>query len=249
MTPEINSYEGAGYVPGLPPGARKKTSAQSIRETHRKVTKAFQEIGFQALNAADYERTMMLPVGRGRLACDETGDFDPYAPRPGYNPKAHGNYPRHVHSTITDGEYKEVRDPVEHLAALNTHKWADQPLERRKRFTLTPDDQMQNLKAQIESERAARLYQEKEFEARMANTPLPVNLPASAEADILRLELQQERAERRALEDRVNTLLSRFEAAPVAAVAPVIEEETDEETEPEPDEEEVPATPVIKRKR
>jgi hypothetical protein len=168
----------------------------------------FKEIGENALNAADFERTMHLPVGRGRLACDpETGEFDKGAPRPAYNSDNQPEFPRHVHSTITEGEYKVVSNKEEYDDALATRKWQHWPLERKKRFTLTEADQLMSMKGELTAERAARLDLEKRIEVGAFGAS-----PDSREnASLLAAELQQEREARKALEDRVNALLARLE--------------------------------------
>ena len=204
----INSYDGPGFVGA---GAGKPQKRDGVKLTHRELMSKFCKIGDEALNAGDYARTMHLPVGKGRLACDpDTGDFDKDADRPRYDPSKQPFYPRFVHSTITEGEQIVVENKEEHEQALATRKWADKPIERRKRFTLTPEDQMQNLKGQIEAERAARFQLERQMEAGVFGAG-----PDEKEnANLLALELQQEREARKALEDRVNLLLARLEPKP-----------------------------------
>jgi hypothetical protein len=204
--PEINSYEGPGYVEGAPPGLKRKSSFQSIKETHRDVMDAHERNGIIALNAMDFEKTRHLPVGRGRLACDENGEFDKRARRPHYSPSAHPPYPRQLHSTITEGEYKDVRNREEHMEALSTRLWSETPLERKKRFMLTDEQAMQGLSAEIKGERAARLALEKQLEKGVIITEQPAdNYPNQ-------LAMEEMKAENQALKDRLDQLFSILEA-------------------------------------
>lgn len=204
--PEINSYEGPGYVEGAPPGLKRKSSFQSIKETHRDVMDAHERNGIIALNAMDFERTRHLPVGRGRLACDENGEFDKRARRPTYSPAAHPAYPRQLHSTVTEGEYKDVNNKEDHIAALATRLWSDTPLERKKRFILTDEQAMHNLHAEIKGERAARLMLEKQLENGVIVTEEPFDNSKQ------QLAMEELKAENQALSDRLNQLFSLLEA-------------------------------------
>jgi len=203
----INSYDGPGFVDGANPGARRKSSEQSIKESHRKVMGAMARNGAMALNAADYERTMHLPVGRGRLACDETGAFDAEAHR---NPTPGSVFPMHLHSTITEGEFVSVRDEEEKLEKLATRKWAIKPLEKIRRFT----DQIQKLSLEIQGERAARLMIEKNMqlgifgEGNLEKLPSEdTNVAAIQAAKIA--ELEQKNKE---LSDRFEALMLKLES-------------------------------------
>ena len=206
MSELINSYEGPGYVEGAPPGLKRKSSFQSIKETHRDVMDAHERNGIIALNAMDFEKTRHLPVGRGRLACDENGEFDKRARRPHYSPAAHPPYPRQLHSTITEGEYKDVRNREEHMEALSTRLWSETPLERKKRFMLTDEQAMQGLSAEIKGERAARLALEKQLEKGVIITEQPFDNSQQQAA------MEELKRENQALSDRLNQLFSLLEA-------------------------------------
>ena len=225
MSELINSYEGPGYVEGAPPGLKRKSSQQSIKETHRDVMDAHERNGIIALNAMDFERTRHLPVGRGRLACDENGEFDKRARRPQYNPSAHPSYPRMVHSTVTEGEDKLVFTKDEHVAALGSRMWSDTPLERKKRFILTDEQAMHNLSAEIKGERAARLMMEKQLEKGVIVTEKP--------ADNSELIAAQEalKEENRQLKERLDQLFSLLESRAAATPANPLEPEDEDEDE------------------
>jgi hypothetical protein len=96
---------------------------------------------------------------------------------------------------------------------LATRKWALKPLERIKRFTLTPEDQMQNLKGQIEAERARGLMLEKKLElgifggTNLETLPEGDNVVALQAAKIAELEKSNKE-----LTDRFEALMSRLEA-------------------------------------
>lgn len=210
----INSYDGPGYVGA---NGAKVQKRDGVKLTHREVMNKFKQIGEEALNAADYERTMHLPASKGRLACDpETGEFDKDAPRPHYNPNTAPHYPRAVHSTITEGEWMRVNNADEQREALATRKWSDTPLERKRRFTLTPEDQLMNLKGQVEAERAGRL----DLERRLEVGALGSDGESKENASLMAIQLQQEREAREALEARVNALLAKLEAQEEALTAP-----------------------------
>lgn len=159
---EVNSYDGPGFVGA---GVQAPKRRDGVKLSHRSLMNRFIEIGNEQLNLNDYNRTSHLPLGRGRLACDpETGEFDKDAPRPIYSATKSDSYPRHVHSKITQGEYREVHDKAEHEEFLSTNKWSDTPLERKRVFTLTPEDQMASMKAQLEAERYSRIQLEQRLE-------------------------------------------------------------------------------------
>lgn len=210
----INAYDGPGFVDGASPGTKRKTSEQSIRESHRRMMGAMARNGIMALNASDYERTMHLPIGRGRLACDETGAFDSEANRPMYNPEKAPKFPMHLHSTITEGEFVSVRNEEEMGDKLATRKWAMKPLERVRRFTLTEADQIQKLSLEIQGERAARLMIERNMEMGIFGEKnlekLPTedtNVSALQAAKIA--ELEQKNKE---LNDRFEALMAKLES-------------------------------------
>jgi hypothetical protein len=210
----INSYDGPGFVDGGNPGTRRKSSEQSIKESHRKVMGAMARNGVMALNAADYERTMNLPVGRGRLACDETGAFDAEAYRSPYNPQIAPKFPFHLHSTITEGEFISVRSEEEITEKLATRKWAIKPLEKLRRFTLTEADQIQKLTLEIQGERAARMMIERNLE--MGITGMRnLETPTPQDTDILTLQaakIAELEKQNREINERFEALMTRFEA-------------------------------------
>lgn len=209
MGVSINSYEGPGFVGKGVPAPKVR---DGIKKTLRATIKTFRDLGNKALNAADYERTMNLPVGRGRLACDpETGDFDEDAPRKVYNSKDYPEYPLAVHSTITEGEHYMVRDEEEKLKMLATKKWSMTPLEKKRRFMLTPEDQLMNLKGQVEAERAGRLEMERRLDATLSSN----NNPEAG--TMLAQQLAEERIKREALEARLEALMTKLEAKEVPA--------------------------------
>ena len=207
----MNSYDGPGFVGA---GAGKPQKRDGVRLTHREVMSKFRKIGDEALNAGDYERTMHLPIGKGRLAADpETGDFDKDAERPRYDPSRHPFYPRFVHSTITEGEQLVVEDGNDHEKALATRKWADKPLERKKRFVLTEADQLMSMKGELLGERAARLDMERRLEAGVfGESP-----EAKENASVLAIQLGQQKEMLDKQQETINLLLSRLESLAVQA--------------------------------
>ena len=209
----INAYDGPGFVDGADPRTRRKTSEQSIKESHRRLMGAMSRNGNMALNAADFEKTMHLPVGKGRLACDETGAFDAEAHRNSYNPNTAPQWPMHLHSTITEGEFISVRSEEEKNDKLSTRKWALKPLERIKRFTLTPEDQMQNLKGQIEAERARGLMLEKKLELGIfGGTNLETLPDGDSVAALQAAKIAELEKSNKELTDRFEALMSRLES-------------------------------------
>lgn len=207
MSVEIRSYEGTpNYIKGSPTQVTKR---DGVKKTHRELVRRYRDIGDQALNAADYERTMHLPVGRGRLACDpETGEFDADAIRPQYNPTLHSPYPRYVHSTITVDENQLVYTEQEHQIALATKKWSDKPMERRKRFTLTPEDQMQDFKGQIEAERARNNQLERKLEQLVTGS----SDDSIERASVMEVQLAETKRETADLKARMEVILAQLEA-------------------------------------
>lgn len=214
----VNSYDGPGYVEGV---GMVKPRRDGVKKSHRDLMLKFREIGKQALNAADYERTRHLPIGRGRLACDlETGDFDPDADRLPYNKELAPKYPKHLHSTVTDGEFLSVHSEDEEAAMLATRKWARKPLERKRRFVLTPEDQLQNLKGQIEAERAGRLEMERRLESTVPDQ--------DAESELANL-----RREHEDMKERFEALMLTLAGKAEAAVNAVVPDEGDDDDEDE----------------
>ncbi len=202
MQLQVNNYDGPGFLGTGVPAPPKRNGIELSR---RATVKTFRELGDRALNAADFERTRFLPIGRGRLACDpETGEFDPDAPRRPYNKLDHGEFPMHLHSTITEGEHLEVASEEEKEKALSTRKWSVKPLEKRKRLTLTPEDQLVNLKGQVEAERAGRLEIERRLDSVLADGSNP------EAATMMAQQLESERNARIALEARVEQLMARM---------------------------------------
>lgn len=230
--PAVREYDGTPqYIKGAPAPAKR----DGLKKTLRGTIKTFRDLGDKFMNAIDYERTMHLPVGQGRLACDpETGDFDEDTPRRPYNPAEHSPFPMHLHSTITEGEHIEVRNEEEKQRALATRKWSEKPLEKKKRFTLTPEDQLVNLKGQVEAERAGRLEMERRMEAVLERGP-----DGPETATLLAKQLEEEKQSRLALEARVEQLLT--------AMQNQMNKPTSTTSEIE-DEGEVEATNVRKRK-
>lgn len=204
-------------------GAPLVPKRDSVKLTHRKVSKAFRELGDQALNAADFERTMHLPVGRGRLACDpDTGEFDGDAIRLPHNDSVQPLYPRYVHSTITEGESWLVSSKDEHQLMLATKKWADKPMERKKRFVLTEQDQMQNFQGQLLAERARNNQLEHKVEELLGigGTPDTKEVTTIIESQMIKQseEIELLRAENQVMKDRFEALMSKLEAGSTPTV-------------------------------
>ncbi len=216
MTPSVREVEGGlgQYSKGYTPPPKR----DSVKLTHKKVVKAFRELGDQALNAADFERTRHLPVGRGRLACDpETGEFDADAVRPQYNPGQHPEYPRWIHSTITEGESKLVDTEEDHKFLLATKKWADKPMEKKKRFTLTQEDQMQNFQGQILAERARSNELERRLESLLAGGDNP---EAKENQTLLAMTVDTLAKENEELKARFEALMAKLEEGGTPKVEP-----------------------------
>lgn len=209
MTGAVSAYDGPGFTEV---GAPKPVRRDGVKRSHRKLVGAFVDIGNQALNAADYEATMHLPVGRGRKACDpETGEFDPDANRPAYNPVMHPQFPVALHSTITEGEHEVAHSQSEVDDALASKKWSLVPLEKKKRFVLTADDQMKNLELQIQAERAARFQREKEDTAGITGA----GAAGTEKATMLEIQLREEKEKREALEAKFEALMNKLNAPAV----------------------------------
>lgn len=113
------------------------SSEKGILKTFRQQRATFEKFGDQMLNAADFEATRNLPVGRGRKACDDMGEYDKDAPRPRYDPSKVQLYPRHVHHKMNENEYVEVRDEVQEAKVLATGVYSLTALERRSSFRMT----------------------------------------------------------------------------------------------------------------
>lgn len=223
MSPDIREMDGGlgVYQKGMPAPPRR----DSVKLTHRAIVKAFRELGEKALNAMDYERTRHLPIGRGRLACDpDTGDFDPDAVRPQYNAAKHSDYPRWVHSTITEGEGKLVDNEEEYRLMLATKKWADKPMEKKKRFTLTQEDQMQNFQGQILAERARSNELERRLEQFVTGSDNP---EAKESQSLLAIENQKLRDEMDMLNARFEALMTKLEAGSTSNIPSDEDEEVD----------------------
>jgi hypothetical protein len=209
-------FEGREYdgTPSYTRGAPMQPRRDAIKITHRETVKTFKDLGNQALNAADYERTMHLPVGKGRLACDpDTGEFDKDADRPVFNPDRAPRFPRHLHSTVTEGESTVVYTEEEYAQAKATRKWSDTPLERKRRFTLTDSDQMQNLKGEILAERARGLQQDRRIEELLMGS---TNSSDRDDMALLASQLREEKEARRALEVRLDEILQRIDRTPIS---------------------------------
>lgn len=207
MTGAVNSYDGPGFVSvggGRPP------RRDGVKRSHRKLVGAFVDIGNQALNAADYEATMHLPIGNRKAADPETGEFDPDASRPAYNPAQHSKFPMALHSTITEGEHIEANSATEVEDLIASRKWSMTPLEKKKRFTLTADDQMKNLELQIQAERAARFQREREDTAGITG----VGAAGTERATMLEIELQKSKEAQAALEAKFDALMARLNSVP-----------------------------------
>lgn len=162
----VNAYDGPGFV-GAGVGTPKRRDG--VKLSHRDLMNRFVIIGNEQLNLNDYNRTAHLPIGRGRLACDpDTGEFDKDTPRAAFNPVTAPLYPRHVHSTITPKEYKEVKTHEEYLELLSTKKWAAMPLPIKKAYVLSNEDQLTSMKGQLEAERARNNMLENRMEEFLA---------------------------------------------------------------------------------
>lgn len=222
----INAYDGPGFVNGAAPGQRRKTSQQAIREAHRGLMDALERNGKMALNASDFESTMHLPVGRGRLACDDEGEFDKTAPRPAYNPRTAPRFPMHLHSTVTVGEHVEVKNEEEMAAKLATRMWAIKPIEIVKRFKLTETDQMLSLQAEIQGERAARLS----LERQMGVNPNGVLIGKDEADNLLSIQVAQLKEENRLMAERFDKLMAIWEGDKADEVlTPADSDSTDDE--------------------
>lgn len=243
---DVRPYDGApNYIKGAPITKPKDGVKASLRGTVR----AFKELGERALNAADYEATRHLPVGRGRLACDpETGEFDMDAARPIYNPALASPYPRHVHSTVTEDEFIVVWNIEEHKEALSTGKWAEKPLEKKRRFKLTEQDQLKNFEGQLLAERARGL----ELERLMTSIAASSKGVSTPPIQIIASEPTVPMAEFIKLQNQFESLMARvsgfMEAAQTAQATVSDDEDEDDQEADEPESEsEEEVKPVVKR--